>query len=649
MTLLLGGIGWLALAGAGSQVLRDRRIGEFLFLSGVLGGTVLIAIPAIQVLLGGPPLSLRWSAGAPGGDWVLGLDPLSAAFLLTILIPGAASAAFGLGYRASGRSHRAGFSIVLAALVLVALARSVMVFLAAWEVMALGSYGLIVTEHNHSTVRRAGLIYLIATHVATLALVAMFALWVQDRPDWSFAALAEAARDRPRLVAPVLALALFGFGIKAGLVPFHFWLPPAHAAAPSHVSALLSGVVIKAGVYGLLRALALLGPPPAWWSWLVLFLGAISAVCGVLWALVQHDIKRLLAYHSVENIGIILIGIGVGGLGARAGNPGVALLGFGAAVLHTMNHALFKSALFLAAGAVYRATGTRQLEQLGGLAARMPLTWIGFLISAIAIVGLPPLNGFVSEWLVFLGLLRAGQSPGTLRFAVFAIPALALVGGLALACFAKVAGVVFLGTPRSAVAREAKEAEWGRTLPVLLLATACLGIGTLPFLFMRPVLLASASVAGLGAAAVAPVLKAATADAVRLAQLAGALLITGGGVALVRRGAGRRVRVRHRETWGCGYPAPTSRMQYTASSFAAPLASLFGSLAGLGRQQGATVFHSHPVDLVLDGVMLPAWRRIQRIALRLRPIQQGRLHMYLLYVVLTVGVLLLYLVWSPAP
>ncbi len=653
MTLLLAGIGLLILGGASSALLRNRRFGESLFLGCVLGATVLIGIPAIQVLLGGASLSMRLSVGAPGGDWMLGLDPLSAAFLLTIMIPGAASAAFGVGYLVPERSHRAvwlnhaGFGFVLAALAMVALARSVLVFLAAWELMALGSYVLIVTEHEHPAVRRSGLIYLVATHVGTLALVAMFAIWIQDRPDWSFAGLH--ALKREGLVSAVFALGLVGFGMKAGLVPFHFWLPPAHAAAPSHVSALLSGVVIKAGVYGLLRIIALLGPPPAWWSWLVLSLGVISAVLGVLWALVQHDIKRLLAYHSVENIGIILIGIGVGGLGARAGSPAVALLGFGAAVLHTMNHALFKSALFLAAGAVYRATGTRNLEQLGGLGPRMPLTWIGFLIGAVAIVGLPPLNGFVSEWLAFLGLLRAGQASGALRFAVFAIPALALVGGLALACFAKVAGIVFLGTPRSQAAADAREAGWRLTVPVLVLALACIVIGVVPFLFLRPVLLVGASIAGLRESVIAPMLTSATGDATRISLLAVALLILGGSIALIRGFAGRRYRVRRGETWGCGYPAPTSRMQYTASSFAAPLASLFGPMAGLRRQSGATVFHSHPVDLVLDGIMQPAWRRIQRIALRLRPIQQGRLHLYLLYVVMTVVVLLLYLVWSPAP
>ena len=653
MSLLLLGIGVLLGASASCFLLRRSRLGEAVFLAGIAGGLVLCSIPALAVLLDGSPLTLRWSAGVPGGDWILGLDALSAVFLLTILVPGSASAAFGTTYLAPERAHRAvwlshaGFAAVLAALVLVATARSVLLFLGAWELMALGSYALIVTEHEQAAVRRAGLLYLVTTHAGTLALLAMFAIWTRGAGDWTFAALA-AGPGRGVGTTAVLALALVGFGVKAGLVPFHFWLPPAHAAAPSHISALLSGVVIKAGIYGLLRVIALVGPRPVWWSWTVLTLGVASALLGVLWALVQHDIKRLLAYHSVENIGIILLGIGVGGLGAAAGNRVVAVLGYGGAVLHTLNHALFKSVLFLAAGAVYRATGTRNLEQLGGLARRMPLTWIAFLVGAAAIVGLPPLNGFVSEWLVFQGLLRAGQSSGTLRLAVFAIPALALVGGLALACFAKVSGIVFLGTPRTSAGATAREADRGLTRPALALAGACVIIGIAPGLFVRPVMLAGATVAGLNWAPTARAVESVLGDAQRLSLLALAIVLAGGGFALVRRIALARRGIRTAETWGCGYPQPTPRMQYTASSFAAPLAGVFGGLAGVREHRGATVFHSHPVDLLLDGVMLPSWRRVQRLALRLRPMQQGRLHVYLIYVVVTVVALLSYLVLAPA-
>jgi hydrogenase-4 component B len=658
VTLVLAGLG-LLLAGAGSGIaFRHRSLGDRLLVGLVAAGAVTAGIPAVQVLLGGASRELRWHAGVPGGDWVLGLDPLSAVFLLTILGVGVASLAYGAAYMASERGHRAvwlshaAFALVLAAMALVVTARSVLLFLGAWELMALGSYVLIVTEHEQAAVRRAGLLYLVATHAGTLALLALFAIWTRDSTDWTFAALGAA---RPALgagaTAAVLTLALAGFGVKAGLVPFHFWLPPAHAAAPSHVSSLMSGVVIKTGIYGILRVVTLIGPPPPWWGWTVLAIGVASAVLGVLWALVQHDIKRLLAYHSVENIGIILIGTGVGALGAAAGHPVIAILGYGAAALHTLNHALFKAALFLAAGAIARATGTRDLERLGGLARRMPFTWLGFLVGAAAIIGVPPLNGFVSEWLVFQDLFRAGQTGGgaghALRLAVFAAPALALVGGLALACFAKAAGIVFLGQPRSEEARGAREAPAGLVGPLLALALVCVVIGVVPALFVRPVLLAGATVAGLAWAEVAASVGGVLADAQRISILAAGLLLAGAVFWLLRRLAVRRVKVRAGDTWGCGYPLPTPRMQYTASSFAAPLAAVFGGLAGVEEHRGATVYHSVPVDPVLERGLAPLWARVERLALRLRPMQQGRLHVYLLYVVVTVVALLVYLVLAP--
>jgi len=398
------------------------------------------------------------------------------------------------------------------------------------------------------------------------------------------------------------------------------------------------------GVYGLLRVLALFGAPPVWWGWTVLSIGTVSGILGVLWALAQHDIKRLLAYHSVENIGIILIGIGVGALGAAYRHPTVAVIGYAAAALHTVNHALFKSLLFLSVGAVYRATGTRNLEELGGLARRMPLTWIAFLVGSIAIIGLPPLNGFVSEWLVYQGLFRAGQTTTGLRVAVLAAPALALIGGLALACFAKVAGVVFLGTARSDRALRADEVGPTYHLAMLPMALACVGIGALPYLLLPSVMLAAANVAGtrlspLGAAEFVRLLDARQISAVALALVALVLVVW-----LARNALLRRSSVRMAPTWGCAYGFPTPRMQYTASSFAAPLITLFGPVSGVDEHRRTTVYHSMPRDLVLDRAALPLWARVQRAAQRVRPIQQGRLHVYLLYTVGTVVAVLAYLV-----
>jgi NADH:ubiquinone oxidoreductase subunit 5 (subunit L)/multisubunit Na+/H+ antiporter MnhA subunit len=363
-----------------------------------------------------------------------------------------------------------------------------------------------------------------------------------------------------------------------------------------------------------------------------------SGVLGVLWALAQHDLKRLLAYHSVENIGIILMGLGVGVLGAAHDAPAVALLGFAGALLHTVNHALFKSLLFLGAGAVYRATGTRNLEALGGLARRMPLTWLGFIIGATAIVGLPPLNGFVSEWLVFQGLFATGQSRGALRLALLGVPTLALIGALALACFAKVAGVVFLGSPRSAAASAATEPGWGMLAPVLVLAGACGALGLFP---PAGVALAGTAAGALaGSDGIAP---PAMAGAWAISGLAAGLGVLAIGLWLVRAALLRHRTTRHEPTWGCGYPGVTPRMQYTASSFVSPLLSMFGWLSGVRVERSREGLRSRPVDLVLDGIALPLWNTLHRAALRLRPIQQGRLYVYLLYVVAALLALLSYL------
>jgi hydrogenase-4 component B len=504
---------------------------------------------------------------------------------------------------------------------------------------------LIVAHHEQESVRRSGLIYLVATHTATLSLFAMFATWGTAASSWSFDALAVASPSLgPRATIAVLLLALVGFGFKAGFVPLHFWLPPAHAAAPSHVSALMSGIVIKTGIYGLLRVLLLLGGAPAWWGWLVLGLGVSSGVLGVLWALAQHDIKRLLAYHSVENIGIILMGIGVGALGVSYHAPVIAMLGFAGALLHTVNHALFKSLLFLGAGAVYRATSTRNMEELGGLARRMPLTWLGFVIGAAAIIGVPPFNGFVSEWLVYQGLFTAGQTSEVSRLAILGIPALALISGLALACFAKVAGVVFLGTARTSHARDATEFGRGSYLPALALAAACVTLGVIPSLGIGLVSATVRELAGIGNVGIpASVMSgASTISLVAVLTLALSTLVW-----LTRRALGRRSTTRREPTWACAYDALTPRMQYTSSSFAAPLLSIFGPLSGVRVKRSTTAMHTLAFDVVLDGVALPLWRRVHLAASRLRGMQQGRLHLYLLYVMAALLVLLGYLAfWS---
>ncbi|MGE5144905.1 MAG: proton-conducting transporter membrane subunit, partial [Acidobacteriota bacterium] len=376
--------------------------------------------------------------------------------------------------------------------------------------------------------------------------------------------------------------------------------------------------------------------------------GVLSGVLGVLWALAQHDLKRLLAYHSVENIGIILIGLGTGALGVAYGVPLVAVLGFAGAVLHTVNHALFKSLLFLGAGATAHATGTRIMDRLGGLGRRMPFTWVSFLIGSVAIVGLPPLNGFVSEWVVYLGLLHGGTSSGSIRLVLFGVAGLAIIGGLALACFAKVCGIVFLGVPRSDAALRGHEVSAGMLGPMFGLAGTCALIGLAPGLAVGPALVVGGSIARMSLPASGSDILAAS---VRLGlwSLALVVLLALGTVAWAA--VRRRRPIARAETWGCGYALPNARMQYTASSFAAPLLAAYGPLAGIDETHapGGGAFHTHASELVLDRAILPAWTAVRRLLGRLRPLQHGRLWVYLLYVISILLLLLLYLALGASP
>jgi hydrogenase-4 component B len=648
MTPFVAGLALIIAGGLAAVLGRRATWGDRWYQWLVVAGCVTALVTPARVLVSGTTQTISVRASTPGGAWIVGVDALSAVFVLVALTVGAVCAVFGARYLGAERLRRspwlahASFATLIAAIALVVTARAVVPFLVAWEVMAIASYVLIVTDHAHEEVRRAGLIYLVLTHAATLALFAMFAVWGHAAADLSFGALAAAwPALAPDARTAVLLLALFGFGVKTGLVPLHLWLPPAHAAAPSHVSALMSGVVIKTGIYGLLRLFLMVGGAPAWWGWLILALGTASAVLGVLWALAQHDLKRLLAYHSVENIGIILMGIGIGALGVAHQSPGIAVLGFAGAVLHTVNHALFKSLLFLGAGAVYRATGTRNIEAMGGLARRVPLTWLCFAVGATAIIGVPPLNGFVSEWLVYRGFFAAESSgEGALRLALLGVPALALVGALALACFAKVAGVVFLGTARSTSPITPVDHEAGYVAPMFVLATLCIALGVVP---VAGVWLVGSAARDLGGHAGEFALRASADAATGISVVAASVAGIASALWLARWALLRGRSVRYEPTWGCGYPATTPRMQYTASSFAAPLLSLFGRLSGVRSTRSATSLHTHPRDLVLDGIAVPAWNAIRRAALRLRPIQQGRLSLYLVYVMAALLALLAYL------
>ena len=596
----------------------------------------------------------------PGAEFRVAVDGLSAIFLLPIFLISMLGNIYGLSYwrqtehPQNGRKLRLFYGLLTAGMALLVVSRNSILFLFGWEIMALAAFFLVSTEDEKQDVREAGWIYLVATHIGTLCLVALFAVLHAASGSFALEPLGPGGISRP-LATSAFVLALIGFGIKAGIMPLHVWLPSAHTIAPSHVSALMSGVIIKMGIYGLLRTTWLLPTPPVEWGTIVLTLGAISGVLGVAFAIGQHDLKRLLAYHSIENIGIILLGVGLALIGRSIGRTDLIVLGMSGALLHVWNHALFKSLLFLSAGSVIHATHTREIDQLGGLAKKMPWTALGFLIGAVAICGLPPLNGFVSEFLIYLGLFGTlgpdGVMPGgqaSYAGAAFAAPALALIGALAVACFVKVYGTAFLGVARSQAADDARESAVSMIVAMGVLVVCCLVIGLAPNL-IAPIL-------GQGVAAWAPELASAGAELAALAPLnwiAGmawvlvAGLLSGAALLWIRLRAGG---VTSSATWGCGYAAPTARMQYTSSSFGEMLVGLFAwalrprvrAAANMPLFPQRADFHSQVDDTVLELAVLPSFRLTAGLFSWFRVFQQGSIQMYLLYIFVTLIAMLLW-------
>jgi len=650
--ILAAGSGLLGVAFRHRPALAQRLACGALCAAALAGA----AASALALIAPAPPaLALPW--GVPDGSFAVRLDGLSALFLVPVLAVPALGAVYGLGYypqeRLGARAVRLQllYGLCAAGMALVVVADGAILFLVAWEVMALAGFLLVLTEHEQPEAQRAAFVYVASAHAGNLALVAAFARLAGRAVSWAFAAMAGQPAGGGAAAA-IFALALCGFGLKAGLMPLHFWLPGAHAAAPSHVSAVLSGVLLKTGVYGLLRVSSFFDGPPVAWGGTLLVAGAVSGVLGVAFALAQHDLKRLLAYHSVENVGIIFMGVGLAMIGRSRGDPALVLLGFGGAVLHVGNHALFKSLLFLGAGSVVHATGTRDIDRLGGLARRMPRTAALFLLGAAAISGLPPLNGFASEWLVALASLRTvfnlGPEPHP-HWGVLAAPVLALIGGLAAACFAKVFGAVFLGSPRGPCGAGAQDPPATMLLPAAGLAAACVGIGLLPAALLPSLTRAAAHWSRLPEAAMAGPAAEAGASAMRVSLGAAALLAAVGAIAAFRR---RRLPAPQpaAETWGCGYALPTARMQYTGSSFAEMLVLRFGwafaprarVLPPRGLFPRRAAFSSSVPDTVLDVGIVPALAWSARMAGHLRSGFAGRVQFQAL---LLLGGLLALLGW----
>lgn len=627
---------------------RARAIGVY----GAAAASIAGLIPAVKVLITGTTqtLSLPWPV--PLGSFSLALDPLAAFFLLPVLLLTGLAAIYGAEYlEAPDGKPRPGpvwaqFNLLTAAMALVLVSANAVLFMTAWELMALASFLLVLYDDEKPQARRAAYIYLTTGAAGALALLGAFGLLGQQAHTLDFAAF---ARPSGAAASAVFLLSLTGFGLKAGFIPLHVWLPEAHPAAPSHVSAVMSGVMIKLGIYGLLRALGFLAPWPAWWGGLVLALGAVSGIGGALFALAQHDLKRLLAYSSVENIGIIFMGLGLGMLGVSHGAYTLAALAFAGALLHVLNHAFFKGLLFLGAGAVIHSSGIGELDALGGLSKKMPRTALYFIIGCAAISGLPPLNGFISEFLIYMGAFRALVSvPSAAPWGVAVMLALAAVGALAGFVFAKAFGAVFLGEPRSSKCAAAREPGLPMLAPMAALAAACVFLGLAPFLMLGPLahVLDSAFTPALGAelvyTAAVPLAYAMAAAAALCALLALAAALR----AFLLRGKTPA----EGPTWDCGYARPTARMQYGASSFSQPVTDFFQPvLRVIGKYPliseyfpGKVSFSTETQALVYNTLYTPAARRIRELAYRFSWIQHGRLQIYILYIVLTLIALLLW-------
>ena len=657
------------LAPTGAAVRRWGAAGSIV---GAAAGSAL----ALSVIAGGTPFAVAVPAILSVSDGLeFQLDQLGALFLGLVGLAGIPCAIYGAAYskgyqgRYSLRLLGATLNLFLLSLSLVPCAGNVLTFLLMWEGMSLTSYFLVLTEADEPDTVSAANWYLAMTHAGLAFIVAAFLLLAADANTTAFGDLrAAAVALSPGWRNVVFAVALTGFGSKAGIVPLHVWLPRAHPAAPSHVSALMSGVMIKMGAYGILRvALDLLGGGPVWWGALLIGVGALSAIVGVLYALMENDLKRLLAYSSIENIGLIFIGLGAGLLFLSLGMVPAAVLALSAGLYHAVNHAAFKGLLFLGAGSVLHATHTRDMNLLGGLIRRLPSTAFFFLTGSVAIAGLPPLNGFVSEWLLFQSLLPGISSTAKLvaPLTTLAIGVLALIGGLAAAGFVKAFGITFLAIPRSDAAEHASEAPAAMLAGMGMLAAACAGLG-LAAVQLLPAMGQVLAIHPALAAAAAPQFGTGLALSVSggFARMSAPFIALGlalvtGGVWIAARIAGTGRSIRIGETWGCGRVVQTPRMEYTSTAFAEPLRRVFAELYR-PTQDLSIDFHPESRYFVQSieyrSEILPWFERymygpaiavLQRWARGVRALQSGSAHAYLTYLVVALlGLLTLLLAWQ---
>lgn len=618
-------------------------------IAGVLIHSIISSWIAVMAL-GGNPYSVILYGGTVFGEIPLRLDAVSAWFVLltnftaiTGILYGKAYLKDTLGKPADLSLHFAAYILNHAALIAVFFIQNSMAFLCAWEIMTLSAFIMVIFEHGRMETLRAGINYLIQSHVSIIILTTGFVWLYSKTGSLDFNALRSYSLAGGKDASLILFIVFFvGFGIKAGFVPFHTWLPHAHPAAPSHVSGIMSGVIIKSGIYGILRIILLMPDNQLIIGYIILAVSVISSVYGVMLAIVQHNLKRLLAYHSIENIGIIGIGIGIGTIGSGLNNSYLAFAGYAGALLHVLNHSLFKSLLFYASGNIFHSVKTLMMDRMGGLIHKMPHTAFVFLLAAVAICGLPPLNGFISEFLIYSGLLSAISHNLTPLTIILTVAGLTLTGGLAILCFTKAFGIIFLGTERKNSGIPPREMKKDALFPQYLIAVAMISIGLFPRFYIgllqKPV----------AAFVTIPVTIEFNhlldlMQHVSLAAWSFILLVLL--VFLVRKLIQHKA-VSYEPTWGCGYQTASPKLQYTATSFVRPYVKILKPVFEVKKSENSitTIIpnpvhsESHFYDKLEAKLIDWPTRNFRRFLGRFKFLQNGSVQFYVLYGVVFIGI-----------
>jgi formate hydrogenlyase subunit 3/multisubunit Na+/H+ antiporter MnhD subunit len=614
----------------------------------IISISVLTSIIAVQALRG-YNFEMKLTGTLQFGNVSIKMDALSAWFILTINFTMITGAIYGLSYmkqyigqKSNITLHCIAYILVHAALIAICTVQNAMVFLIFWELMALSAFTLVIFEHYKSDTLKAGINYLVQSHISIVFLMLGFIYVAFKTNSYDFKAIGEFSQHQSTLAGTVLFLCFFiGFAIKAGFVPFHTWLPYAHPAAPSHISGVMSGVIIKIGIYGILRMLLLIKADYTAIGFIILVISLVSGIYGVMLAIIQHNLKKLLAYHSIENIGIIGIGIGIGCIGLGAKNEWMAILGFTGALLHTLNHSLFKSLLFYSAGNVYQATHTMNIEHLGGIIKKMPHTAFLFLIAALAICGLPPLNGFISEFIIYSGLYNWLLSAGlvSLIIIIFSILGLVIIGGLAMLCFTKAFSIVFLGNNRKESKKDISELGFLQLFPMYLIALFLLIIGLFPSFFIgvlqQPVKLFTQNISlNIAHDHVNAFVSLQTINWFSAGFIIIVLIVAG-----LRKIVNRRKNITIAETWSCGYNSESPKLQYTANSFVRTYTKLFKPLLEIEKREieiteiFPTIKHyeTHPYDKIEHFFIDKPLKIIKIVTGWFLFLQNGRLQQYILY------------------